>query len=202
MKLNIPIKVNEREKKFLVIGGIAVILIVIFQLFNWYSVTKERLKDYSGDKYYILQKQLDKISEKDSIENQEKMIIAEIERLETSLLTGNTPPVAAAALQKFLKDTASSANIDVKLERTLNPVVLDTYLGIPVEIGFSTKTRNLENVLVRLRKSPFLLSVSEIKIRVTNISKPEEIYTTLVVTGFIKKVTSEEKDNKEVRNAA
>ncbi|UCH81900.1 MAG: hypothetical protein JSW20_04550 [Nitrospiraceae bacterium] len=202
MKLNIPIKVNEREKKFLVIGGIAVILIVIFQLFNWYSVTKERLKDYSGDKYYILQKQLDKISEKDSIENQEKMIIAEIERLETSLLTGNTPPVAAAALQKFLKDTASSANIDVKLERTLNPVVLDNYLGIPVEIGFSTKTRNLENVLVRLRKSPFLLSVSEIKIRVTNISKPEEIYTTLVVTGFIKKVTSEDKNNKEVRNAA
>ncbi len=73
----------------------------------------------------------------------------------------------------------------MKLERTLNPVVLENYLGIPVEIGFSTSTKSLKEIMVRLRKSVFLLTVSEIKIRVTNISRPEEIYTTLVVTGFI-----------------
>ena len=202
MKFNLPVKVNEREKKVLIIGGIAVLLIVVFQLYTWYGVTKDRLSDYSGDKYYMLQKQLDRIADSKSIDNRAKKVEADLNRLESTLLKGNTPPVAAAALQKFLKDTATKSNIDVKLERTLNPVVLDKYLGIPVEIGFSTSTKSLQELMVNLRKSAFLLTVSEIKIRVTNISKPEEIYTTLVVTGFIRNTEIEDKDNKEAKNAA
>ncbi len=202
MKLNIPIKVNEREKKFLVIGGIALLFILFFQLYTWYGVTKDRLKDVSDDKYYILQKQLDRIAEGENIDNEAKKVEAELNRLENTLLKGNTPPVAAAALQKFLKDNASKSNIDVKLERTLNPVVLENYLGIPVEIGFSTSTKSLQELMVRLRNSSFLLTVSEIKIRVTNISRPEEIYTTLVVTGFIRNTEGKDGTKKEAKNAA
>jgi len=201
MKLNIPIKVNERERKVLIIGGIALLFILAFQLFSWYDVTKHRLKDISDDKYFILQKQLDRIAEGKNIDNEANKVEAELNRLENTLLKGNTPPVAAAALQKFLKDNAAISNIDVKLERTLNPVVLENYLGIPVEIGFSTSTKSLQDLMVRLRKSAFLLTVSEIKIRVTNISKPEEIYTTLVVTGFIRNTEENDMNNKEAKNA-
>jgi len=202
MKLNIPIKVNEREKKFLIIGGIAIFLILIFQLFTWYNVTKDRVKDFSDDKYYMLQKQMDRINESKNIDNQAKRVEAELKTLENTLLKGGTPPVAAADLQKFLKDTAAISNIDVKLERTLNPVILEDYLGIPVEIGFSTTTKSLQDLMVRLRKSAYLLTVSEIKIRVTNISKPEEIYTTLVVTGFIRNTLVKDGNKKEAKNAA
>ncbi len=110
MGLNIPIKVNERERKFLTIGGIAVILILAFQLFTWYDVTKDSLKDFSDNKYFMVQKQLDRISETGSIDKQAKKVEAELNRLENTLLKGNTPPVAAAALQKFLKDTAQNVN--------------------------------------------------------------------------------------------
>ena len=202
MKLNIPIKVNEREKKFLIIGGIAIFLILIFQLFTWYNVTKDRVKDFSDDKYYMLQKQMDRINESKNIDNQAKRVEAELKTLENTLLKGGTPPVAAADLQKFLKDTAAISNIDVKLERTLNPVILEDYLGIPVEIGFSTTTKSLQDLMVRLRKSAYLLTVSEIKIRVTNISKPEEMYTTLVVTGFIRNTLVKDGNKKEAKNAA
>jgi len=202
MKLNIPIKVNERERKVLIIGGIAIFLILAFQLFTWYDVTKDRLKDFSGDKYYMLQKQLDRIAESKNIDNKAKKVEAELKRLENTLLKGSTPPVAAADLQKFLKDTAAISNINVKLERTLNPVIHENYLGIPVEIGFSTSTKSLQDLMVRLRKSAYLLTVSEIKIRVTNISRPEEIYTTLVVTGFIRNIEKEDKNKKEAKNAA
>ena len=202
MKLNIPIKVNERERRFLIIGGLAIFLILAFQLFTWYNVTKDRLKDYSNDKYYMLQKQLDRITESESIDNKTNRAEAELKRLENTLLKGSTPPVAAADLQKILKDTAAISNIDVNLERTLNPVILENYLGIPVEIGFSTTTKSLQDLMVRLRKSAYLLTVSEIKIRVTNISKPEEIYTTLVVTGFIRNAEVNDENKKEAKNAA
>ncbi|HDH13196.1 MAG TPA: hypothetical protein ENG83_13535 [Nitrospirae bacterium] len=198
--MNLPFKINEREKKFLTIGGIILILIIAFNLFSWYSDSRKSLKEFSDARLFMLRKQLDRISEKKDIEKQYKVVKQALERQEKKLLRGNTPPVSAAALQNFLKDTASSLNIDVKLERALNPVDAEFYLAIPVEIGFTASTDELKNLLVRLRKSPFLLTVSELKVRVTNISKPEEIYTTLVVTGFIRKTLDKETGNKEVKN--
>jgi Tfp pilus assembly protein PilO len=197
--MNLP-KVNEREKKVLIIGGIVVMLIIAFYAFTWYSDTKKSIKEFSDAKLFMLQKQINKISEKEYIEMRYKAVQQELERQEKKLLRGNTPPVAAAALQKFLKETASSLNIDVKLERALNPVDAESYRSIPVEIGFTASTMKLKELLLKLRKSPFLVTVAEIKVRVTNISKPEDIYTTLVVTGFIKKSTEKDKDKKEAKS--
>ncbi len=196
--MNLPFKVNEREKKFLIIGGIVALLIIIFHLFSWYTDVIKDIKKFSDAKLFVLEKQLSRIAEKDNMQKQFKKIKLELEKQEKAFLRGDKPPVAAAALQKFLKEKASSLNIDVKLERALNPVDADFYLGIPVEIGFTASTEKFKDLLYSLRKSPFLLIVSEIKIRVTNISNPMDIYTTLVVTGFIKKPVEENK--KELRH--
>lgn len=198
--MNFPFKINEREKKFLIIGGIVVILIIGFNLYSWYSDARKRVREYSDAKLLMLQKQINKISEKEDIEKKFRAVQLELERQEKMLLRGNTPPVSAAALQKILKDTAASLQIDVKLERTLNPVDTGQYLAIPVEIGFSSSTGELKDLLLGLRKSPFLLNISEMKIRVTNIGRPEEIYTTLVVTGFIKQQERRDSETKETKS--
>ncbi len=198
--MNLPVKVNEREKKFLLIGGVVVLLIIVFYLFSWYSDTKKSVNDLSDARLFMLQKQINRISEKDHLRRRLAAVQQGLLRQEKMLLRGNTPPVAAAALQSILKDTASSLNVDVKLERTLNLIDAGYYLGIPVEIGFKASTRELKDILLKLRKSPFLLTVSEIKVRVTNISKPDDVYTTLVVTGFIKKAEEKETSGKEAKN--
>jgi hypothetical protein len=199
--MNLPFKVNEREKKVLIIGGILVVLIIGYYVYAWYTDTKKNIQELSDAKVFMLQRQLNKISEKDYIENKLLEVQQTLERQEGTLLSGNTPPVAAAALQKLLKETASSLSIDVKLERTLNAVDAERYLAIPVEIGFTATTGELKDLLVKLRQSPLLLTVSELKVRVTNISRPEDIYTTLVVTGFIKKsVGREGSDREEKKN--
>ncbi len=185
--MNLPFKVSPREEKFLLIGGIIVFLIIIFQLSSWYSNFMEDTKEISGAKLLMLEKQLNKLSGKDDLKKQVNAVKEDIERYEKALLQGDKPPVAAAELQRILKEMASSLDIDIKLERTLNPVDTDFYLGIPVETGFVASTAKLKNMLYKLRKSPFLLNVSRIKVRVTNISNPVDIYITLVVTGFIKK---------------
>jgi hypothetical protein len=41
-----------------------------------------------------------------------------------------------------------------------------------------------------------MLTVSELKIRVTNVSNPKDIYTTVVVTGFIKKPETDKDGDK------
>jgi len=56
--MNLPFKVNDREKRFLIMGGIAVILISAFYLFSWYSDTKKSVKEFSDAKLLMLQKQI------------------------------------------------------------------------------------------------------------------------------------------------
>lgn len=198
--MNLPFKVNERERKFLVVGGIILMLITAYYIVSWYGETKNNIKEYSDAKIFMLQKQINKISEKEYIEKRYNAVKQALEKQESMLLSGTTPPVAAAALQKFLKETASSLRIDVKLEKALNPVDTEYYLAVPVEIGFTASTRELKDLLVKLRNSSFLLNVAELKVRVTNISKPEDIYTTLVVTGFIKKTPEKGPAGKEEKN--
>jgi len=198
--MNLPIKVNEREKRFLVIGGIIALLIMAFYIFTWYSDTKKSVSDFSDARLLMLQKQMEKISGKDQMQKRLDAVRQELERHEKTLLGGNTPPVAAAELQRILKDAAASLQIEIKLERTLNPVDAQLYLAVPVEIGFTSYTKELKELLLRLRKSPYLLNISEIQVRVTNISKPEEIYATLVVTGFIRKTEEKVPAGKEAKN--
>ncbi len=200
--MNLPFKVNERERKFLMYGAVAGILIIGFNLFTWYSDKTSQLSEFTDAKLFMIEKQLNKIAEKGYIEKYAVSTRQELDRQEKSLLKGGKPPVAAATLQRSLKEMASSLGIDVKLERTLNPVDTEIYLGIPVEIGFKATTNELKSLLVKVRKSSYLLTISEVKVRVTNINNPEDIYTTLVVTGFIKKTAEEEKGKKEARNAA
>lgn len=194
--MKLPFKVSEREKKVLLAGGAVVLLILLFHGFSLYSDFRSNVLELADAKRFMLEKQMQKLSEKDLIEARILVVRQEIEKHEKVFLRGNKPPVAAAVLQRFLKEKASSLNIEVKLERALNPVDADVYLGIPVEIGFTASTEKLKELLYQFRTAPYLLTVSELKIRVTNVSDPVDIYATVVVTGFIKKPVVE-KDKKE-----
>ncbi len=200
--MKLPFNVSEREKKYLIFAGVAVVLMLLYQLFSWYGNVRANVEDISDMKWTMLKKQLNRLSKKDDVEKRAKTLVQELQIWEKTFLSGNKPPVAAATLQKFLKDSASSLAINVKLERTLNPVETEYYLGIPVEIGFTASTIKLKDLLVRIRKSRTMLIITEVKVKVTNVRDPVDIYTTLIVTGFIKKPEIKMQDEKKIKNAA
>jgi len=199
--MNLPFKVNERERKFLVIGGIAVIAIALFYAYSWYADFKKRSDDAADAKSIMLEKQLKRISEKDAVEKRFNELRQELEKQEKAVLQGDKPPIAAAALSNILREAASSSGMNITMERTLNPYDVHYYLAVPVEIGFTTTTEKLKELLFKLRSSSFLLTVSEIKIRVVNVSNPVDTFTSLIVTGFIKKPVETETDSKGAAKA-
>ena len=194
--MKLPFNVSERERKFVLAAGVGILVIILFHGFSLYSDFRKNVLELSDAKRFVLEKQLQKLSEKDLIEARIAVVKKEIGKQEKFFLRGSKPPVAAAMLQRFLKEKASSLDIEMKQERALNPVDTDVYLGIPVEIGFTASTEKLKELLYKLRTSPYLLTVSELKIRVTNVSNPRDVYATVLVTGFIMKPEAE-KDKKE-----
>lgn len=181
------LKVNIREKKVLIAGAVIVALIIIYRLSLWYGDIASATGEYVEAKQVTLSKQLNKIAQKDNLLKKHDNLSDELKILERGLLSGSKPPVAAAMIQRDIKSIATILHISIKSERALTPVDHGYYLAVPVEIGFSATTAKLKDLLYRLTTSPKLLTVSEVKIRVTNINDPQEAFTTLIVTGYIKK---------------
>jgi Tfp pilus assembly protein PilN len=199
--MNILTKISEREKKFLIIGAVSILLILIYYAYGQYADFREQVSDFSGSRTRLLETQLTKIAKKEVLQKQVDDIRKKLGTHENLFLKGSKAPVAAAELQKTIKDISSGLNIDIRLERALNPVDALYYTGIPVEVGFTSSTFALKELLAQLRTTPFLLNVTEMKIRVLNISKPEDINVTLVVSGFIKKPVAADTENQEAQNA-
>ncbi|MBI4688182.1 MAG: type 4a pilus biogenesis protein PilO [Nitrospirae bacterium] len=180
-------KLTTREKRVLLIGGLVAIALVSYQIYLWYGSIRSSVKEYAEAKQVNLEKQLSRLSEKEPLKKKLDALNSELKGLEQRLLPGDKPPVAQAELQRILKETALSSGIEIKLERPLSPVEMELYTAVPVEIGFTATTAKLKGMLYKIKTSPFLLTVTEMKSNVTNINNPVDTYTTLVVNGFIKK---------------
>ncbi|MCK5138919.1 MAG: hypothetical protein KAQ85_03675 [Thermodesulfovibrionia bacterium] len=200
--MNLPIKISQREKNFLLIGMIVVFLIIMYRGVLWYRDFRFSAAEHIETKRITLERQLHKILKEDEIRNNLQAVSAELNNLEKGLLMGDKPPVVAAEIQRILKSIAKPLRIDIKSERALNPVENGLYISIPVEIGFIASTAQLKDMLYKIKTSPLILSVTTIKIRVTNVKNPEDVYITLVVKGLIKKAQTPETDKKEDKIAA
>jgi len=199
--MNVPLKINPREKKILIIGGVIAVLILAYLVVSWYGNIKGSMRENIEAKKFILVKQLNKIPEKENMLRKSENLSSHLKVLERGLLPGNKPPVAAARIQKILKGMALSLNVNIKLEKALNTVDNGSYLGIPVEIGFTSTTEKLKKMIYRIKTSSLLLTITDIKIRVPNQRNPVNSYTTLTVKGFIKKPQISNDDRKEAGNA-
>jgi Tfp pilus assembly protein PilO len=202
MAINLLSKINERERKFIVLGGIAVFLIIVYYVYGLYADFKTQAEEYSETRVLMLEKQLAKLFDRESLEKRADEIKKEVARHEMLFLKGNKAPVAAAELQKTVKDIASSLSIEIRLERALNPVDEEFFMSVPVEIGFTSSTARLKSLLERLRATPFLINITEMQVRVLNVSKPEDINVTLVVSGYIKNPVEKKNGSKEDRNVS
>ena len=202
MTIHLLSKISERERKFIVLGGIAVFLIIVYHVYGLYTDFKTRAEEYAGTRVLMLEKQLAKLSDREGLEKRAEEMKKEVARDEMLFLRGNKAPVAAAELQKTIKDIATSLSIEIRLERALNPVDEDFFMSVPVEIGFTSSTARLKSLLERLRATPFLINITEMRIRVLNASKPEYINVTLVVSGYIKKSMENKNGSKEAKNVS
>ncbi len=186
--MNIPIKLNQREKKVLLLGGVIAILILGYYFTAWYKDKSASLGDHVDAGRMKLERQQTEISRKADIQKEFEVVSADLMELEKGLLSGSKPPLAAAEIQRTLKDIVSAAGVHINLERILEsaPAENDLYLGIPVEIGFTASTAKLKDILYRIKTSPLQLTVSEIKILVRNNENPTDVNATLTVKGFMK----------------
>jgi type II secretory pathway component PulM len=110
------------------------------------------------------------------------------ERLQTEsrrLLRGPTAPLAASELQQLVKERISGASVEVRSERVLPVSDQQGLQEISIELAFMGGIRDTVTVLAGLERSPYLLALKDLKIRVVTVGQPRELLTTLVVAGYL-----------------
>lgn len=188
-------KIGKREKKALIIGGIAIFIILSYLLVEGFIGYRNDLLLKKDAERLKLSHLIGKIAYKGETEKRAIEAKTELGDAEKGLIIGDKPAVGAAELQKILKDMASSTGIEIKSERIINPVEMDAYSIISVEITFISTIAKLKDLLYSIEASPFILAIPDMKIRVMNIRNPTDIQVNLTVKGLIKR--SEQGEKKE-----
>lgn len=109
-------------------------------------------------------------------------------RLETEsarLLRGPTAPLAAAELQRLVKERLPAGRIDVRSERVLPAREQHGLQEIGLELTLVGTLRDTVTGLVRLEQRDRLLVVQAVRIRTLTATQPREVSTTVTVAGYL-----------------
>lgn len=188
-------KIGKREKKAIILGGIAALLIFSYLSYDWFAGYKDSIETRKNTRKNQLGYMIRKAAEKDETDKRIVEAKNELTEEEKRLVPGDKPAVGASELQRIIKDMASLNGIDIRSEKIRNPTEMNPYTTISIEITFVSTVAKFRDLLYGIENSPFLLAIPDTKIRVTNIKNPTDIQVTLTVKGLMRR--HEEGENKE-----
>ena len=179
-------KIGKREKKYLIFLMIFCIAYVGYIMIERLVVNQKKVREDIASALWIMQKNEKILSLKHKYEKEKGNAETSLGDVVENLLQENDPALAAANLQKTLDGFASEARLSIQSKKALNPNDVGIFKEIPVEINLKGNTRQLHEFLFKIEyKIPKLLIIRKLTIRIDNYRDPKEIFTKIVVAGYI-----------------
>ncbi len=184
--------ISKRDKKVLMIGGLAVVLFLIINyVISPFIESENDIQEGTEQKEMLLQKYERVINQRGEIEKKLAKMKREQSGLNKKLLKGSTPSLAAAEMQKMLENISKKYDLELKSVKVKDAEESGEFLAIPLEIRLTTDLNSTRKFLADLEKNSKYLIIPKLKISVKNQRDPKEVIVTLVVTGFFMKKDAE-----------
>jgi Tfp pilus assembly protein PilO len=184
----LEIKSEDRRKYLLVAAAFLVLLILMFQLIPFLksarpSYEEIALKEKTLSKYKEIVKQNGKLHKRLKILN------SEIQRLESALLTGQTPALAAVDIQNALNKITGKRGVEISRVRVLKKeeVAEGKYLRIPVQFTIESDIRQLKEIVYGIASSEKCLTLEKITISVIRRRGSGKVRSEMTVAGLMKR---------------
>ena len=184
------IKIGQRDKKFLIGGGIFVtcyllFLFIIQPAYKKQASINKKIENKINfiEKYYAVLNQTSHYQAKKTANKNIKSI------LQKKFLAEKEPGLAAAGLQKLLQGFSSGV-VTIKKTRVEKPKFISGVLAIPIEVTARSNLKNLALFLMRIENHQKFLIVEEFRSKRMNKQEPEDLQTRLLISGFINELES------------
>jgi len=189
------VKIDKKRKYFLMAMGFLLVVGAVYRI--WPEMQNIRGTD---NNIALKEKQLVKyqrmFQSSDDLEKEISFLKKTLERGESGLLTGKTPALAAADIQKIMREMAEKSQVEIKTVRVLKPkdVGGSHYLSIPVQLSISGAIRQLKEFLYQIMASSKYLTVQKVRITVRRVrqrrgaaKQAESVSADITVNGFLKR---------------
>jgi Tfp pilus assembly protein PilO len=188
---------SPKGRKIIATGVALLALLAITYIFDSLNRSTHMVNEAVALKQGKLAKYREKLLEENILQRELSTLQNTVRQGEASLLTGKTPSLAAAEIQRIVSSIANSAGGQIKAVRIVQPdrSGKEMYLAIPVEVTINCTIRELTQFLYKLDSSTKLLRVAKLSIRPAggrgrrrssvNLVIPVNLVTTLTVEGFV-----------------
>lgn len=182
-------KIDKKRKYILITVAVLFLFGLLYRLLPSFQGIQA-----GGEEIALKEKQLGKyrqmIQEGDNLEERVISLNQTIKRMESGLLTGKTPSLAAVDIQNILNEIASKSDVEIKTVRVLKAGDLDgkSYLSVPVQFTTSSTIGQLKKFLYRIETSQKYLTVKKVRINVVRRGGSKKIRCDVTVAGLMKKV--------------
>ncbi len=181
--------ISNREKIVLGFGITAALLIGLYTyIFKPVHAGRIRVKSEIDRKIDFIDRYNEVFKNKDIMDNRVKDMEKRGQQMASYLLSGNTPPLAAAELQNILQGAGGELGLTIESAKVLDPKKADIFYQIPVEISMKTEMRKLRDFIYKIENSPKFLTIPKVRMRVikNNIQyEPEIIEARIETAGYI-----------------
>jgi len=186
-------KIDPKRKYFLIAMAFLLAAGVVYRI--WPQIVSVSIGE---NDVAIKRKQLSKyqkmVHSAASLEKELSLDRVILEKGEAGLLTGKTPALAAADIQKVLHEIAGKSHVEIRSVRVLKPNEVDgsPYLSIPVEVTIKGTIRQFKEFLFQIMTSSKYLTVQRVQIKVSRRRSQgkyitsELIVVKITVNGFLK----------------
>ncbi len=177
-------KITTREKRFLIVGGIVVLAILVFYLAP--IILPQDLSGMVETKKNELRRKRDFISQEEvfkaRLDQAQQRLAQDLDRL----LPGNSPSAAGPALQKVLQDLADSLQVEISRKTILPEQKLQENLTkVSVQLDVNCTLEQLVRFMTAIENYEKLLKIDEVFIQSQRFQNRDQIRPMLKVAGLI-----------------
>ena len=177
--------ISRRERKFLVLGGAALVAflavnyLIVPAVSSHLQVRSEYRETLQALERYQLVVEGKRRYEKKFADAEQLFT-----QLEQQLLPGEKVAVAAADLQAMLHKAAGEAGVTIVSESIHSPKKAEGFTQISVELSLNSDLKKLRDFIYKIESSRKLLTVPKLAVNASFPRPGAELQVTVVVSGY------------------
>ncbi|MGE0083278.1 MAG: type II secretion system protein GspM [Desulfococcaceae bacterium] len=179
----------NKERKYILIFGAAVLLAGAVYRF----LPDDPGALFSGrEEISLKEKKLaryrETVQEKESLQAMLRSLQADLNMLESGLLSGGTPALAAVEIQNIVNEIAARGDAEIQSMQILPSRTLkdSPYVPVPVQVILSGSVRQLKDILYQIENAQKILKISSIRVRPQHRRQSDGVQSEFTVEGFMK----------------
>jgi len=180
-------KIDNLKKYFLIISAILLFFGVVYRFLPFFQELVS-----PGEEIELKEARLIKYQK--MVENSKGLdetlvtLNGTVKKLETGLLAGKTPSLAAAEIQKILREITDRNKVNIKTMKVLKPEEVDLkyYLSVPIEFVINADIRQLKEILYGIANSQVYLKVRKMR-SLYYRGSARSFRSFITVAGFMRK---------------